>query len=286
LGPQILKDASQVIDDESIGIPEHPGLHTGEFPPGQVAVEPIEERPVVADAGRERAEEVGCPERDLDIQVEVALEHHGGMSSDRFLAARVSPGLHVVLEDLQGLRVADPIEAGDLVKSDYVPLADKPWFRLPGRVAAKQIWHRGFTTGDQDRIGGKFSIAVRLSGAAWSELDQVIVVLDKRHEAHQDEILLTLVEGVAAKPHRPKQRIDPFAGREPGTCLADLFEAAGRYLDRLQLLDREGVDCSADDVLGHVRDFDLAPDTRGQEATILLLWILLGDRCVRDTKLD
>jgi len=130
LGTQLLQRTGQVIDDETVGIPEHPGLHTGHFPPRQVAVEPVEECAVVADPGRERAEQVRCPERDLDIQVEVALEDHRGVGSDRLLAPRVGPRLHVVLEDLEGLRVTHPIKPGNLVESDHVPLADQPWFGL------------------------------------------------------------------------------------------------------------------------------------------------------------
>ena len=64
-----LQDPGQVIDDKTVRISEHPGLHPGHFPPGQVAVESIEERPVVAHPGGEGTEQVGGPERDLDIQV-------------------------------------------------------------------------------------------------------------------------------------------------------------------------------------------------------------------------
>ncbi len=239
LGTQFLQDAGQVIDDEPVGIAKHPGLHPGHFPARQVAVEPIEERAVVADPGGEWAEQVRGPERDLDVEVEVPLEDHRGVGGDRLLAPRIGPGFHVVLEDLEGLGIADPVEAGDLIEGDHVPLAHQPRLGLLRGVSAEQIRHRGLAPGDQDRVRRKLAIAVRLAGAARSEFDEVVVVLDEGDEAEQDEILLAFVEGIAPETHRSQEHVNPLAGRELGPCLADLLEPAGGHLDRLQFLDRE-----------------------------------------------
>ena len=92
-------------------------IELGDIPAGQIGMNPIVERRVVAHLLRHRPEEMPMAELVVDIDVEVADHHDPALGPDALLAAAELAGLHVALEDVHALLRVEG-DARHLVETD------------------------------------------------------------------------------------------------------------------------------------------------------------------------
>ena len=133
------------------------------------------------------AEQVADAELRLDVDVEVADHDDAALGADALLAAAELAGLHVALEDVDALLLVEG-DAGDLVEADHVVLGDES---APAGVHVHEhVGDRRLAAGDEVGVRRDLLEQVRLAGAAWTELDGVVVADDERDHPGDQDVLL------------------------------------------------------------------------------------------------
>ena len=86
LAPQLAPALGQEVADQAEVVGEQIAADLRHVPAGQVGVDAVHERGVVAHLGRQRAEQVADPLLVLHVHVEVADHHDAAVGADALLA--------------------------------------------------------------------------------------------------------------------------------------------------------------------------------------------------------
>ncbi len=268
----VVEDLRDVVGDEAEVTREVLGAQLRHLPPRQVGVPAIVEGGVVADGLRQRREQVGRPGDRLDVAVDVAVEDDAGVGADRALVVAAGEGalLHVPLEHLL-LGLVLEVRAGDLVEGDEVVADDEAGLVL-AVFPAEKVGDGALAAGEQDRVGRQLAEHERLAGLARAELDQVVVLLDHRHQAQQVEQLAAPGEVGMRRlvAHRPQQDVDPLFAGEGRARGQELVEPRAGDLDRLHAAQDERPRDGAVDEGVVVGDLDVRPHAAGEDALVLV----------------
>ena len=188
--------------------------HLGNLPARQVIVDAVEEGRIVVKLRRERIKQVRGLKDVLHGVVDVALKDHGGVGVNLVATARIAAARHVILHDLYGVGVLKA-HAGDLVERHAIPVPHQAHaVGAHGVHAAEQVGRRGLAARKQNGVGRDLFVDVALTGAARTQLAQVVVALDKRHHALDKvhALLLRKLAGLIAG--RAQQHVEPLVARE------------------------------------------------------------------------
>jgi hypothetical protein len=190
---------------------EQPGLKLGYFPPGQVVVEPVEERGI-DHRGRQVGEQVRYPD-ELGVRFGGVADQDDRCLGGGFLfAASERAGFHVVLEHVDdcGLR---HLQTCYLVERDNVPGAQKP--DPVGGHVDEQLSDCDPAAGYQDGVWVGFPVDETLAGTPRAEFDQVVVALGHRDQPEHRQELGSEAETCWFKPHRPHDQVKPAIPADP-----------------------------------------------------------------------
>ena len=148
-------------------------------------------------------------------------------------------------------------------------MADKP--SLAGRHVDEHASHGTLATAHQVGIGRDLLKEMALAGAAWPQLDHIVVALDEGHHAQQQHIALALGHLRRLKANAAQQKMFPLLRRQAGAAFVQgLQHIACGKLDRTQRGDGEwaAIFLLSDDRI--VRQIDLGVEAAGQHALVLL----------------
>src|SRR5450631_3477263 len=84
---------------------------------------------------------------------------------------------HVILHDVDGVRIFDPCPA-NFVECDHIPKPDQA--NLSPLIIVKERRRARLATTEQGHIRREFTEDIGLTGAARAKLDEVVVGFDKR----------------------------------------------------------------------------------------------------------
>jgi hypothetical protein len=200
-------------------------------------VHAVDEGHVVADDVGHRREEVAGLHHHVDGLVGVAEHRDARVARDRLLPALEGAGLAVGLHRRDDL-LRHLLEVGDLVEADDVP--DLHHALLAAVHVAEEVGHRG-AAGEQRRVRRDLLDDVALARTARPELDQVVVALRERDEAHEEEQLQAPRHLARLVAHAAHDEVEPLVGRELAADAAVLLEVEGGDLDGRELVDPERV---------------------------------------------
>ena len=186
-----LEHLGDVIDDEPVAVGEHLAADDVDFPAGDVVVQAVEVGGVVVGLGQ-LVEQVGVLEHVRHGVRGVADEDHRGFGTERLDTAGERLVRHVVLHDVHERSVGALLLAGELVEGDDVPVPDQADASVG--VVDEKLRDGDLAAGDEHPVGRELREDVGLAGALWAELDQVVVALDERDEAHELEELAATAE--------------------------------------------------------------------------------------------
>ena len=177
-----MEDLRDVIGDESKVAREQVRGQLGHLPAGQVRVPAVVECVVVPDGFRQRLEQVGRFHERADVAVCVAVEDDARFRRDRALvvAARERSLLHVALVHVLVVRGLE-VGAGNFVERDEIVFHHKSRLVL-AVLPAEQVGHAALAAGKENGVGRDFAKDKGLPGFLGSELDEVVIALDHRHE--------------------------------------------------------------------------------------------------------
>ena len=188
--------------------------HLGNLPARQVIVDTVKEGRIVVKLWRERIKQVRGLKNVLHGVVDVAFKDHGGIGVDLVAAARIAAARHVVLHDLHGIGVLKA-HAGDLVERHAVPVAHQAHtVGAHGVHTAEQVGRGGLAARKQDGVGRDLFVDVTLTGAAGTQLAQIVVALDERHHALDKVQALFLGKLAGLIASRAQQHIEPLVARK------------------------------------------------------------------------
>ena len=107
----------------------------------------------------------------------VAHKDHGSLGPQCFDATRKRFVGHVVLEDVDQRFVRTLGLACELVEGHGVPVAHKT--DAPAGIVDEKLGDRHLAARDEDAVGRKLGIDMRLAGALGAKFNQVVVALAK-----------------------------------------------------------------------------------------------------------
>ena len=183
---------------------------------------------------------------------------------DGLLPALEGAGLAVGLHRRDDL-LRHLLEVGDLVEADDVP--DLHHALLAARHVTEEVGDRRAAR-EQRRVRRHLLDDVALARSARTELDEVVVALGERDEAHEEEQLQPPRHLGRLVAHAAHDEVEPLVGRELAADAPVLLEVEGRDLDRRELVDPERVLALRLLVVleAHV---DLRPDAAHDEALVV-----------------
>ena len=161
-------------------------------------------------SGGQRAQQVAYALLVLDLDVEIADHDDAALGPDAFLAARELAGLHVAFEDVDTVFLVER-DARDFIEANNVVLADQA--PLARGVVDEHLCHGRLTARDQMRVRGDLLEQMALAGAAWTQLDHVVVALYERNHAHEADQLGAVGQCCRLKANATQQESFPFLGR-------------------------------------------------------------------------
>jgi hypothetical protein len=267
----LVAQARPALGEEVAHEPEVVGevgrVELGDIPAGQVGVDAVHERRVVAHLGRQRREQVADALLVGDVDVEVADQHDRAVGADRLTASRELAGLHVALHDVDAVLLVEG-DAGDLVEADDVVLGDQA--ALSGGVVDEHAGDGGLAAGDQVGVRRDLLEQVRLAGAARAQFDHVEVPLHERDHPQQQTSCSRSVSCCGSKPTDRSRRCFhcSVVNRErPSASTRE--RVAGRELDGTERPDREGLAVVLVSDRGVVEQVDLGVEAAGQHALVV-----------------
>ena len=132
----------------------------------------------------------------LDIDVEVADHDDAAFGADVLLAAAELTRGHVALHDVDAVLLVEG-DAGDFIEADDVVLAYQT--ALAVRIVHEHLGDGRLAARDQVGIWRNLLEQMALAGSARAKLDEIVVALDERNHAEQNDTLRPLVEGATAR---------------------------------------------------------------------------------------
>ena len=196
----------------------------------------------------------------------VADEDHRGFCAERLDATGERLVRHVVLHDVDERLVGALLLARELVERDDVPVADQADASVG--VVDEELRDGDLATGDEHPVGRELREDVGLAGALGAELDEVVVALDERDQAHELEELAATAEQFGVEPDGLHEQVDPLIGGEPATRLEVTVEVEVRQLDGLDRAEDPRHDALVFAV--EVLDVADAPDAADEELGVRL----------------
>ena len=139
---------------------------------------------------------------------------------------------HVALHDVHAVLLVEG-DAGDFVEADHVVLADQA--ALAGRIVHEHLGDGRLAAGDQVGIRRNLLEEMALAGSTRAKLDEVVVALDERDHAEEDDALGPFVQGRRLQADRSQQEVLPLGRGEFAARLGiDVQDIRFRHLDRPQ----------------------------------------------------
>jgi hypothetical protein len=266
--PQLAPALGEEVTDEAEVSGEVRRVELGHVPPGQVGVDPVVERCVVAHLLRHGPEQVAAAQLVGDVHVEVADHHDPTVGADALLATAELARLHVALEDVDAFLGVER-DAGDLVEADDVVLGDEA--PSPRRVVHEHVGDGRLAARDEVGVRRHLLEQVRLAGATGPELDGVVVGHHERDHAGDQHVLLPAGKPGRLEPDAAQQQVTPLVQSEMGTSANEgLQRIAGRHLDGPHRLHPERLPARLPGERGDVLEGDLGVEPAGEHSVVLV----------------
>ena len=221
----------KAIGDQTITRGKQIGAQLRCLPTGQIRMNSIKECRVVIKCLGEGFKQIGGTHHIRNATESVAFKCNGCIGTNGIRASCEAAVCHIVLHNLHHITGCLG-NTRHLIKCDAIPVANKAY--TAGCHIVEHIGYSGSATTHQDRIGGKFTIGMRLAGATGAKFNQVIVFLNKRHKAQQIMQLFLLAQFIRFITGATQHQGDPLVLGKILTSVLDLIQIQIGHLDWLQ----------------------------------------------------
>ena len=209
----------------------------GCFPAWKISVDSIKKRRIVIECFRKRFKQIGRTNHIGHASEGISLKCNGCIGTDRICTACKTAVRHIVLHNLN--HIARSLgNTCNLIKCNAIPVAHKA--HSAGGHIIEHIGHGSRTATHQDRVGGKLTIGMGLTGATGAKFHQVIVLLDKWHETQQIVQFLLSGQFVRFITGTAQHQGNPLILGKVTAGILDLIQIKVWHLDRLQRSDLKG----------------------------------------------
>ena len=208
------------------------GTELGDLPSRDIAVHAVEKGCVRPHLRRKGIKEARCLQQDIHALIDVAYKDHGSVGCFFLLPTSKRTGGHIVFHDLNSVFILEA-DAGNFIESDAVPQADKTHGMLSHVI--KQVSYCRLSAGHQNAVRRDLLEQMRFTGATWSQLAEVEVVLHQGDHTQEKQPLFPIGQLIRLHADGTQEHIDPFILGESLSTLLQLIKIHMRHLDGCQL---------------------------------------------------